>query len=618
MADHFAKFAAISAPSRGKRANDGKTDDDGIFDKNSKRARKIQEKRLARAAAAEEEARKYENEEEDEDEEEEDEVPLPEVDPEEHSNPLLEVHRLWTESAPKDMARVFDPRLSTARRIELLGLLPTLAQRKYAWAIPDARALGLLYTHGPIVEVAAGKGYWGYALQRFAVEAKQAGIGHWKPDDLYKGFDAAPYIVEGENLAERNKRAFEHELRRLGLDPEVEARRLAAMADGNGSDDGEEGDGGDDDDDDDDTASQTGPQHPSQLKEGEVFDYRKWRNKKRGGRKRRQREQREQARQRALAKASAAASFQEDRECPPWLRVNRAGPDVAAEFPEHTLFLCYPDEGEAGYVPAGGEEGEEDDEDGASGAGDDDSSAAAAAGYRGKSVGLRALLAYRGNTVIVVGESFAQTAQGGNPWGRSAMSEFQQELASQFHCVVQVPLPTWPGTVDTLSVWRRTTLCSVVDSVEAEEAMRVAAEERRRRAAKKRRARAAKKAAKALARDNSDDEDGAGAGTKGKRKGGKGDDSDDSDSDEEDDEDDEDESDEDDTMKFNFIPAPEQIPLLRAAPVAAHWADVPLGASGLEAVRAALRNPIAYSSGATVGGRNAGKAREPKAAGKDE
>lgn len=41
---------------------------------------------------------------------------------------------------------------------------------KYAWAIPDERALRIISNFAPLVEVAAGKGYWGRLLQERGVD----------------------------------------------------------------------------------------------------------------------------------------------------------------------------------------------------------------------------------------------------------------------------------------------------------------------------------------------------------------------------------------------------------------------------------------------------------------
>lgn len=55
------------------------------------------------------------------------------------------------------------------------------------------------------------------------------------------------------------------------------------------------------------------------------------------------------------------------------------------------------------------------------------------------------------------------------PWGRSSSPGFQELLASQFHCVLQIPLPNWIHVRDTLTVWKRSSLCSLVFGDEEEE-----------------------------------------------------------------------------------------------------------------------------------------------------
>lgn len=40
--------------------------------------------------------------------------------------------------------------------------------------------------------------------------------------------------------------------------------------------------------------------------------------------------------------------------------------------------------------------------------------------------------------------------------GRTSAKEFQEHLASVYHKVLQVPLPSWHSSVDTLTVWKRT------------------------------------------------------------------------------------------------------------------------------------------------------------------
>jgi hypothetical protein len=44
--------------------------------------------------------------------------------------------------------------------------------QKYAWAISDQKALGILQRFSPIVEMGAGKGYWAHLLQQQGVEIR--------------------------------------------------------------------------------------------------------------------------------------------------------------------------------------------------------------------------------------------------------------------------------------------------------------------------------------------------------------------------------------------------------------------------------------------------------------
>jgi hypothetical protein len=41
---------------------------------------------------------------------------------------------------------------------------------KYAWAVPDARALRIIASFSPIVEIGAGRGYWGSLLSKAGVD----------------------------------------------------------------------------------------------------------------------------------------------------------------------------------------------------------------------------------------------------------------------------------------------------------------------------------------------------------------------------------------------------------------------------------------------------------------
>jgi hypothetical protein len=42
--------------------------------------------------------------------------------------------------------------------------------KKYAWAIPNEKALQTIATYEPIIEIGAGTGYWAYLLQQMGVD----------------------------------------------------------------------------------------------------------------------------------------------------------------------------------------------------------------------------------------------------------------------------------------------------------------------------------------------------------------------------------------------------------------------------------------------------------------
>lgn len=70
---------------------------------------------------------------------------------------------------------------------------------------------------------------------------------------------------------------------------------------------------------------------------------------------------------------------------------------------------------------------------------------------------------YSGDTVIHVGELLGQTVCLPNPWGRTSGEEFQTLLNSVYHKVLQVSIPSWHTSVDTLTVWKRTKTVIVND-----------------------------------------------------------------------------------------------------------------------------------------------------------
>ena len=93
-----------------------------------------------------------------------------------------------------------------------------------------------------------------------------------------------------------------------------------------------------------------------------------------------------------------------------------------------TLFLCYPDDRE--------------------------------------SLSAECLKYYQGDTIIHVGELafLGGTYAGGEeqcPFGRTTCSEFQVELAAQFHCVLNAKLKCLPHCNDYISVWKRSAFVSM-------------------------------------------------------------------------------------------------------------------------------------------------------------
>mmetsp|Transcript_124675 Transcript_124675/g.360678 ORF Transcript_124675/g.360678 Transcript_124675/m.360678 type:complete len:435 (+) Transcript_124675:144-1448(+) len=115
-----------------------------------------------------------------------------------------------------------------------------------------------------------------------------------------------------------------------------------------------------------------------------------------------------------------------------------------------TLFLCYPDEDDV-------EEEDSDD-------GDDEEELPS-------SMGWQCLHHYSGDYVIHVGETFmdANLSVDQAPWGRSTSAEFQQRLSSDFHCLLKVELPNWFHTRDTISVWKRSSISTLVFAAEDED-----------------------------------------------------------------------------------------------------------------------------------------------------
>lgn len=138
-------------------------------------------------------------------------------------------------------------------------------------------------------------------------------------------------------------------------------------------------------------------------------------------------------------------------------RIRQGGPDVLSlkENAKRTLFLCYPDEDD--------QEPEEEEDDNEY---DDDREP-----QEPTSMGWRCLDHYQGEYVIHVGELFsdANLSIDQAPWGRSSSPEFQQRLASEYHCLLKAQLPNWLHTRDSISVWKRSETCAIVFAADEEE-----------------------------------------------------------------------------------------------------------------------------------------------------
>ena len=167
-------------------------------------------------------------------------------------------------------------------------------------------------------------------------------------------------------------------------------------------------------------------------------------------------------------------------------QVRKGGPEVLAtkELRNRTLFLCYSDEEalqstpevekeeeeeEAGETSGDDEEVEdEDDEDDNDDDDEDDNDDDDES--RMTTLGVECLKNYTGDYVIHVGELFGDSLSLEQcPWGRSSGPEFQQYLATTFHCILKASLPNWIHVRDTISVWKRSETCSIVFAADSDE-----------------------------------------------------------------------------------------------------------------------------------------------------
>jgi hypothetical protein len=151
--------------------------------------------------------------------------------------------------------------------------------------------------------------------------------------------------------------------------------------------------------------------------------------------------------------------------------VQQGGPAILKrpEYQDRTLFLCYPDEED---------EHDDNDDDNV----DDNNVVDTNAGLGTKydhqqkpsslSFGWQCLNNYQGKYLIHVGElAFldANLCIDQAPWGRSSSLEFQQRLASEFHCLLKVQLPNWLHVRDSISVWKRSEICPIFFSAKEQD-----------------------------------------------------------------------------------------------------------------------------------------------------
>lgn len=157
---------------------------------------------------------------------------------------------------------------------------------------------------------------------------------------------------------------------------------------------------------------------------------------------------------------------------PSFLR--QGGPDVLAskeiQKSGRTLFLCYPDEddddddndadadAEINVMRATRHDDDEEDDD------EEEDDEEDSPELLPSSMGWQCLHHYSGEYVIHVGETFldATMSMEQAPWGRSSSPEFQQRLASEYHCLLKVELPNWLHTRDSLTVWKRSMISTIV------------------------------------------------------------------------------------------------------------------------------------------------------------
>ena len=127
--------------------------------------------------------------------------------------------------------------------------------------------------------------------------------------------------------------------------------------------------------------------------------------------------------------------------------VRKGGPEILStreiRASGRNLLLCYPDEDDGLLTPQ-----ESDDEHGRD--------------RPALSMGASCLEHFHGDIIIHVGELYGDTvASDQAPWGRTSSPEFQERLATEYHCLLKASIPSWLHSRDTISVWKRTETCEI-------------------------------------------------------------------------------------------------------------------------------------------------------------
>ena len=93
------------------------------------------------------------------------------ADPPLDGNELFDRWRANQETLPDDFHRLLDPMLDDEMRGDLFEAEDEEAQEKYAWAIPDERALKACAAFSPLVEIGAGAAVSGATAHRMTLPA---------------------------------------------------------------------------------------------------------------------------------------------------------------------------------------------------------------------------------------------------------------------------------------------------------------------------------------------------------------------------------------------------------------------------------------------------------------